>query len=105
MQKVHMHVFLGLSPIEGRERTRVGQGEKSDLDVVSVRPQAMRSSEIEKTLQSCPELEEGAWVTLGRRHVFGKTTFLSQSNSQRGLTPETTCQQQPQKLAEKVLHS
>lgn len=81
VQKVHMDVFLGLSPIDGRERSKVGQGEKSDCDVVLVRPQATRSSEIENTLQSCPELEEGAWVTLGRRHIFGKSTFLSQSNS------------------------
>lgn len=95
VQEVHLDVFLGLSPIEGRERSRVGQGEKSDCNVVSGRSQAMKSSETEKTLQSCPELEEEAWVTLKRKYVFGKTTFLSQGNPQRGLTPEITCQQQP----------
>lgn len=50
VQEVHMDVLLGLSSIEGREGIRVGHREKSDCDVVSVRPQATRSSETEKTL-------------------------------------------------------
>lgn len=97
MQKVCLGVFLG-APTTGRK----GKGQdwaQREIRLCWSLHEALgsptRGSGAGVSLQSCPELEKGAWVALGRRHFFGKTAFFGQGSSHRGLTPRAVCQLRP----------
>ena len=65
MQEVYYRVLLGLTPVEGRERSRSGQREKLGCNAV-LKASANPTGRFEAgmALQSCLEMQGGIWGLL-----------------------------------------